>query len=147
VIQSSAEKLMRNPKWNDPPALLTGNPMNRRALEYLRGLSAHSDAAEPLCRAVQNLPDAETWCADPLRYGYVIAYTGDVVFGFVAGMQGFCLRLSDAAVRDAIDEGAQAFEEVGEDWVFIALFDQNHRVPRIRHWIEMAYAYAHAHKH
>jgi hypothetical protein len=142
VIQSSAEKLMRNPKWNDPPALLTGNPTNRLALEHLRGLSAHSDAAEPLCRAVQDLPGAETWSANPLHYGYVIAYTGDIVFGFVSGMQGLCLRLSDDAMRDAIDEGAQAFEEAGDDWVFIALFDPDRRVPRVRHWIEMAYAHA-----
>jgi hypothetical protein len=127
---------------NDPPALLTDNPMNHRALKYLRGLSAHSDAAEPLCLAVQDLPGAETWTADPLRYGYVIAYAGDTVFGFVAGMQGFCLRLSNDAMADAIDEGAQAFEEAGEDWVFIALFDPDRRVMRIRHWIEMAYAHA-----
>lgn len=128
--------------WNDPPAFLIDNPVNHRALGYLRGLSAHSDAAEPLCLAVQNLSGAETWCAHPLRYGYVIAYTDDIVFGFVAGMQGLCLRLPADAMRGAIDEGAQAFEEAGDDWVFIALFDQNRRVPRVQYWIETAYAHA-----
>ena len=128
--------------WNDPPASLTGNPMNHGALKYLRGLSAHSDAAEPLCLAVRDLPGAETWSANPLHYGYVIAYIDDLVFGFVAGMRGLCLRLPADAMRDAIGEGAEAFYEAGDDWVFIELFDLDRRVPRVRHWIETAYAHA-----
>ena len=45
-------------------------------------------------------------------------------------------------MRDAIGEGAEAFDEAGDDWVFIALFDLDRRVPRVRHWIETAYAHA-----
>lgn len=118
------------------------NPTNRKAFEYLRGLSAHSDAAEPLFLAVQDLPGAQTWCANPLHYGYVIAYIDDVVFSFVAGMQGLCVRLPGDAMRHAIDEGAQAFGEAGDDWVFIALFDPDRPPQRVRHWIETAHAHA-----
>jgi hypothetical protein len=123
-----------------PPAL-SNDPANRQAMSHLRGKSAHSDLAMPLFDAVRGLPDAETWCADPERFGFVVAHTDGVVFAFAEGMHGLTLRLPPEASREAVAAGANA-AQVGGDWWFFPLF-VNARIDRhIEEWAERAYAYA-----
>jgi hypothetical protein len=123
------------------PPTLSNDPANRQALSHLRGTSAHSDIAAPLFEAARSLPNAETWCADPGRFGFVIAYVDGVVFAFAEGMHGLTLRLPSESATEAIAAGARN-AQIGGDWWFFTLF-VNTRIDRhIGEWIERAYAYA-----
>ena len=55
---------------------------NRSVLEYISGLSAHSDVAEALEIAITPLGAAHTYWPDPDNYRYLVAYVNETVFSY-----------------------------------------------------------------
>ena len=67
---------------------------NRSVLEYVSGLSAHSDVGEALEIAIAPLGAAHTYCPDAHNYRYLVAYANETVFSCAVGMHKVAFRLS-----------------------------------------------------
>lgn len=112
---------------------------NESVLAYLGGLSAHSDVAEALARAVAPLGDVQRFCPDPAAYRSVAVATGGVVFGFAAGMGLVGFRLAPGLKARALATGADDCPEAGPDWVAFTLFRHDWPEPDLPFWAREAY--------
>src|SRR5688572_6193715 len=118
--------------------------INRPVLAHLENLSAHSDIAEVLVRAVKPLGDVQIFCPDAATYRYILASTQGVVFGFAVGMDTVAFRL-DARMKDrALATGAMAYPECGADWAAVVHHVSDSDWPKVdvEFWARKAYVYA-----
>ena len=126
-----------------PPEALMGAP-NEDVFAYLKGMSAHSDIVEPLCKAVKSLPGVEFHCSDRQRYGYVVASVKGTVFGAAAGMQGLYLRLSPEDEGAAVARGARSTSLLGSGWIFLELSGGGELAESVDELALQAFRYAEA---
>ncbi len=68
---------------------------NESVLLFLKGKSAHSDAAEVLRGSLSELEKVQLFCPDPDDFHYVVAYVENKIFGFEFGMRTINFRLPD----------------------------------------------------
>jgi len=107
-----------------PPPDSLMRPPNEAVFAWLRGKSAHSDPAGALRRATEALPDFGDFTPDGLRFAYYVVFRAHVVFGFVEGMRGVTLRLPPERVGSLVARGATRVRELGDEWVFLALYEE-----------------------
>ena len=115
---------------------------NRSVLEYISGLSAHSDVAEALEIAIAPLGAAHTYCPDPGNYRYFVAYANETVFSYAVGMQTIAFRLSPDFKQKAIKTGGEAVDFISSEWVSFDLFRDDWPEVDVRFWARKAYLYA-----
>jgi len=115
---------------------------NRSVLEYLSGQSAHSDVAEALRIAIEQLGAAQTYCPDPGSFRYLVAYVNETVFSYAAGMKTIAFRLSSDFKKKAIKTGGEALDFVGNEWVAFELFRNDWPEVDVRFWARKAYLFA-----
>ena len=116
--------------------------INRTVLEYVSGLSAHSDLAEALEIAIAPLGVAHTYCPDPDNCRYFIAYADDTVFSYATGMKTVAFRLSPGFKQRAIETGGEAVNSIGNEWVAFQLFRNDWPEVDVRFWARKAYLFA-----
>lgn len=115
---------------------------NRPVLEYVSGLSAHSDVAEVLEKAVAPLGAARTYCPDTGNYRYLLAYADKTVFSYAVGMNTVAFRLSPDFRRKAVKTGGVAVDAIGGEWVAFELFRTDWPEVDVRFWARKAYLFA-----
>jgi len=123
------------------PATLQST-VNDGVLAFLGNLSAHSDAADALVRAVAPLGDVEIFCPDAAQYRYVAVATQGVIFGFAVGMDAIGFRLAPEFRDCALATGAKLCSQAGPDWVTITLFRHDWPEPDLEFWARRAYLHA-----
>ncbi len=116
--------------------------VNDSVLAYLDGLSAHSDVAEALARAVVSLGDVQTFCPDAATYRYVAVSSRGVIFAFAVGMAQIGFRLPPELKVRALATGADECSHAGPDWVTITLFRNDWPEPDLKFWARKAHGYA-----
>ena len=115
---------------------------NHSVLEYISGLSAHSDVANALEIAIAPLGEAHTYCPDTDNYRYLIAYANDTVFSYAAGMRTVAFRLSPGFKQRAIETGGEAVNSIGNEWVAFKLFRSDWPEVDVRFWARKSYLFA-----
>ena len=115
---------------------------NRSVLEYISGLSAHSDVAEALEIAITPPGAAHTYWPDPDNYRYLVAYVNETVFSYAVGMGTVAFRLSADFKHKAIKSGGEAVDSIGNEWVAFALFRSDWPEVDVRFWARKAYLFA-----
>jgi hypothetical protein len=125
---------------NKPPQLDTAQ--NRVVLAYLEHLSAHSDVADQLIKAVEPLGDVQTFCPNPREYRYVVVSTKNVAFGFARGMTSVAFRLDQVLKKRALMTGGVALPECGPEWIDFVVFPAADW-PKVdlQFWARKAYAF------
>jgi hypothetical protein len=120
------------------------NRINAPVLGHVNDLSAHSDIAEPLLKAVKPLGDAQVFCPDAHEYRYVVVSTNGIIFGLAVGMNWIGFQLDSRMKLRALATGAKAYPECGEDWVSVVLLGSDADWPAVdlRFWALKAYVYA-----
>jgi hypothetical protein len=93
---------------------------NRQAFDYIKNLHAHSDVAETLVKSLK--PCGEVQVFSPDSYRYVTVSTQGIIFGFAVEMDTMAFRLSKRMKEIALETGAMAFPQCGEDWVNLLPF-------------------------
>lgn len=114
---------------------------DRTVLQYLRGMSAHSDIVEVLWKSTRAFPDATLYSPDPARFAWVIAHTDGRVFAFAIGMHGIAVRLAPDDGDAAQAEGAEPVTGL-DAWWLLRLYDGPSLAARCDHWIAQAHACA-----
>jgi hypothetical protein len=125
---------------NIPPELDTS--INQQVLKCLDGLSAHSDVAEALIKALEPLGDVQIFCPDSQKYLYVLASTKGVIFAFAVGMNTTCFRLDERMTPRALASGAVLYPDCGVQWVTFALFRDDWPKVDLEFWARKAYVAA-----
>lgn len=125
-----------------PTALLSN--VNRSVLAHVAEKSAHSDIADVLLGAVKPLGDVQSFCPDWRSYRYVIVSTKAVIFGVAVGMHTIAFRLSPKMRERALETGAIAYPECGEDWAAVVHRRDDGDWPAVdvRFWAQKAYVHA-----
>jgi hypothetical protein len=122
-----------------PPEL--DNEQNRAVLAHLHPLSAHSDVAEALMKAVEPLGDVQTFCPDPRQCRYVVVSTNKVVFAFAEGMRTVAFRLDERFKQRALVTGGVASPACGPGWVGFEVFRNDWPKVDLEFWARKAYAF------
>jgi len=116
--------------------------INRKVLNYIEGLSAHSDIADALETALKPLGDVQLFCPDWQRYRYVVASTNSVIFALAVGMNVVGLRLDERMKARAVASGGLPYPECGNDWVSFTLFRDDWPKVDLEFWARKAYVAA-----
>lgn len=122
------------------------HPANAGVLEFVAGLSAHSDIVEKLTQAIEALDDVAVYCPDPARYRYVVAYTRKRIFAFVCGMSSVYVRLAPQDHALAVAAGAGAAPVPDNSWVCFRLWQAGRTEPEFARYVALAWQHARAHK-
>jgi hypothetical protein len=122
---------------NFPPELDTR--INQQVLKHLDGLSAHSDVAEALIKAMKALGDVQVFCPNSQQYRSVIASTNGVIFAFAVGMNTTCFRLDERMKTRALASGAAPYPHGGDQWVSFTLFRDDWPTVDLSFWARKAY--------
>jgi hypothetical protein len=130
----------RNAMPQDVPGELQAS-INSQVLDHLKALSAHSDVAEVLMKAVKPLGDVQTFCPDPHEYRYVVVSTRNVLFGFAAGMQSVAFRLDERFKERALKTGGVALPACGPEWVVFEVFRSDWPKVDLEFWARKAYVF------
>lgn len=127
---------------NIPAPLLSR--INAPVLAHVNDLSAHSDVAESLLKAVKPLGDVQVFCPDAHAYRYVVVSTNGIIFGLAVGMNTIAFRLDARMKVRAVATGAQAYPECGADWVSVLPLGDDADWPTVdlRFWALKAYVHA-----
>ncbi len=112
---------------------------NEAVLEFIKDFSAHSDVAVVLEEAVARLGDVQTFCPDPLRYRYVLAFTKKIIFGFAMGSNMIAFRLNPLFKGRALETGGSDLSEPGPDWVSFVPFRDDWPEIDFKFWALKAY--------
>ena len=115
---------------------------NCSVLEYISGLSAHSDVAEALEIGIAPLGAADTYCPDTDSYRYLVAYANETVFSYAVGMNTVAFRLSPDFKHRAINSGGEAVDSIGDEWVAFKLFRSGWPEVDLGFWARKAYLFA-----
>ena len=125
---------------NVPTELQTS--INRQVLNHIEGLSAHSDIAEALMRALEPLGDVQIFCPDWQQYRYVVASTKGIIIALAAGMDMAGFRLDERMKARALASGGVPYPECGDQWVSFTLFRDDWPKIDIEFWARKAYVAA-----
>jgi hypothetical protein len=124
---------------------------NRGVIRYLEfhHPSAHSDIATELLRAAEGLPHRQWYCPDTNLYAYVLLYTpSGIIYALAVGMATLVFRLPAKSIQAALAEDGESFLEIGSEWVSFNPFQPDapptKTQAQMKHWCEIAYAYASA---
>lgn len=123
-----------------PTELQTG--INRQVLDYLQGLSAHSDIAEALGAAVKPLGDVQLFSPDFQHYRYVVASTTGIIIALAVGMDTIGFRLDERMKARALVSGAADYSECGREWISFELFRADWPQVDTEFWARKAYVAA-----
>src|SRR5687767_11844028 len=96
--------------------------INRQVLDYVDGLSAHSDIAGALSEALKPLGDVQVFCPDWQQYRYVVASTKGIIMALAVGMDTAGFRLDERMKARALASGGVAYRECGDQWVKFTVF-------------------------
>ena len=122
---------------NVPTELQTD--INRQVLDYVGGMSAHSDIVEALGAALEPLGDVQTFCPDIQEYRYVVASTKGIIIAFAAGMDTIGFRLDERMKARALASGGVAYPQCGKEWVAFTLFRSDWPKVDLEFWALKAY--------
>lgn len=125
---------------NIPAELRIG--INRQVLDHIEGLSAHSDIAEALMRALEPLGDVQIFCPDPQQYRYVVASTKGVIMALAVGTNSIGFRLDERMKARALASGGIPYTECGKEWVSFTLFRNDWPKIDVEFWARKAYVAA-----
>ena len=125
---------------NVPTELQTS--INRQVLDYVEGLSAHSDIAEALCAALEPLGDVQIFCLDCQQYLYVVASTKGSIIALAVGMNTIGFRLDGRMKVRALASGGVPYVECGKQWVSFTLFRNDWPKIDVEFWARKAYVAA-----
>lgn len=125
---------------NIPTELQTS--INRQVLDHIEGLSAHSDIAEALMRALEPLGDLQIFCPDPQQYRYVVASTKGIIIALAVGMNTIAFRLDERMKARALASGGVPYAECGKEWVLFTLFRNDWPKIDVEFWARKAYVAA-----
>jgi hypothetical protein len=95
-------------------------PENQQIIKFLKAFqpSAHTDIVQLLVQSVSDLPDVQFYCPDTDNHAYYLAHTHDgVIFAAAIGMSALMFRIPQSSMSEALQKGAEVFQEVGEPWV------------------------------
>ena len=104
--------------WQIDAAFETAD--NGDVLRYLadKAPSAHSDLADELRLAAQDVPGARLYCPDTARYAFFAVYRPDfTIVALAVGMKQLVFRLPSTRLADALQDGGAPFPEIGPEWV------------------------------
>jgi hypothetical protein len=127
-------------KQNVPPELQTS--INHQVLDYVEGLSAHSDIAEALGAALEPLGDVQCFCPNSQEYLYVVASTKGIIIALAVGMNTIGFRLDEPMKVRALASGGVPYPECGKEWVSFTLFRNDWPKIDIEFWARKAYVAA-----
>jgi hypothetical protein len=116
--------------------------INRQVLDYLDGLSAHSDVAGALSAALKPLGDVQMFCPDWRQYRYVVASTKGIIMALAVGMDTIGFRLDERMKARAFASGGVPYPECGGQWVSFTLFRDDWPKIDIEFWARKAYVAA-----
>ena len=116
--------------------------INRQVLDYVKGLSAHSDIVEALGAALEPLGDVQTFCPDIREYRYVVSSTKGIIIAFAAGMDTIGFRLDERMKARALASGGVAYPQCGPQWVAFTLFRSDWPKVDLEFWARKAYVAA-----
>jgi hypothetical protein len=125
---------------NIPAELQTS--INRQVLDYVAGLSAHSDIAEALMGALKPLGDVEIFCPDWQQYRYVVASTKGIIIALAVGMDTVAFRLDERMRARALASGGLPLTDCGKEWVSFTLFRDDWPKIDVEFWARKAYVAA-----
>ena len=125
---------------NVPPELQTS--INRRVLNHVEGLSAHSDIVEALGAALEPLGDVQVFCPDCQQYRYVVASTKGIIIALAVGMNTIAFRLDERMRSRALASGGVTFPECGPEWVSFTPFRDDWPRIDLEFWARKAYVAA-----
>ncbi|MBT3229064.1 MAG: hypothetical protein HOD43_01730 [Candidatus Marinimicrobia bacterium] len=118
------------------------NPINSTVLEYLSGLSAHSDISESLGAAVEPLGDVNYLDHISTDFPSEGVFSMSIIFGIAVNMDEIGFRLPPEMKNRALLSGAELFHEAGSEWVKILMFRDDWPEPDLRFWARKAYQFA-----
>jgi hypothetical protein len=113
---------------------------NPEVEKYFEPLSAHSDVAEELFKALEPLGEYEIR-GGPIECAAPYVVTKDIVFCGAAGMSETYWRLRPKDIVIALATGGQK-TDLGGEWVKIILFQSDWPIPDLKHWALKAYDFA-----
>ena len=116
--------------------------INRQVLDYVEGLSAHSDIAEALMGALKPLGDVLIFCPDWQQYRYVVASTKGIIIALALGMDTVAFRLDERMRARALASGGLPYAECGKEWVSFTLFRDDWPKIDVEFWVRKAYVAA-----
>ena len=116
--------------------------INRQVLRHVEKLSAHSDIAEALTSAVEQLGDVQIFCPDWEQYRYVVVSTKGIIIALAVGMNVIAFRLDEHMKARALASGGAAYAECGPDWVSFTLFRNDWPKVDVEFWARKAYVAA-----
>jgi hypothetical protein len=125
---------------NAPSELQTD--INRRVLDHVKELSAHSDVAGALTAAFSSLGDVQIFSPDCRQYRYVIVATKRIVIAFAVGMNTVGFRLDERMKGRALASGAVPHPSCGDQWVSFALFRDDWPKVDLEFWARKSYVAA-----
>jgi hypothetical protein len=125
----------------DIPAELKAS-INRQVLDHVEGLSAHSDVADALSKALKPLGDIQLFCPDWGAYRYVVASTKGIIYGVALGMNTIAFRLDERMKPRALASGGEPYPECGNEWVSFTLFRDDWPKVDLEFWARKAYVAA-----
>jgi hypothetical protein len=125
---------------NVPAELQTS--INRKVLDHVEALSAHSDIAQALGAAMAPLGDVQMFCPDRQQYRYVVASTKGVIIALAVGMNTIGFRLDEFMRARALASGGLPYGECGEAWVSFTLFRNDWPKIDVEFWARKAYVAA-----
>lgn len=88
---------------------------NRLVLNYIKNLHAHDCVSETLIKSLKPCGDVQLF--SPETYRYLTASTQGIIFGFAVDMDTIAFRLNKRMKEIALQTGAKALPQCGEDWV------------------------------
>ena len=125
---------------NVPSELQTS--INRQVLDHVKGLSAHSDIAGALGKALEPLGDVQIFCPDSHQYLYVVASTRGIIIALDVGMNTIGFRLDERMRARALASGGLPYAECGKEWVSFTLFRDDWPKIDVEFWARKAYVAA-----
>jgi hypothetical protein len=90
---------------------------NRVVFNYIKNLHAHSDFSAALIRSLKPCGDVQIFSPDHRACRYLTVSTQGIIFGLALGMDTIAFRLNKQMKEIALETGAKAFPQCGEDWV------------------------------
>jgi|ERR1017187_3031675 hypothetical protein len=93
---------------------------NRQVFNHTKNLHVHSDISGTLVKSLKPCGDVQIFSPGGDRY--LTVSTQGIIFGFAAGMDTIAFRLNRQMKEIALETGAKAFPQCGEDWVNLLPF-------------------------
>lgn len=122
-----------------PRHLLTA-PENAEVLAFLSKMSAHTDVAVILERAVENMAEAKVYYKNEARHTPAIVHRNGIVFAFAYGQFGLGFRLPQNLVAQALQAGWQTVEGLDHtQWAVTSATSMRNATPPLDWWMTEAY--------